>query len=97
MNEIIGYLVNELQMSEKAAKRNAEKLNKYDDIMKEFKSFIITKTFPNTGLIVEGYTARDIHNLAPFMNELGVYNFLVSLRDTPDISKKIIEDGFPLK
>lgn len=97
MNEIFDYLMKELQMSENAAKRNAEKLSKYDDIMKEFKLYITSKCFPETGLVIDRYTAKDIHNMAPFMNEVGVYNFLVSLRDTPEISKKIIEEGFPLK
>ena len=97
MNDIMDYMMRNLEMTEKTAKRNAEKISKYDDIKEEFKGYMTSRSFPFDGLIVEGYTAYKIHNMAPFMNEVGVYNFLVSLRDCPEMAKKIISDGFPLK
>ncbi|MDR2344126.1 MAG: hypothetical protein LBD86_06320 [Spirochaetaceae bacterium] len=46
---------------------------------------------------VEGYTAEMIARLAPFMDGVGVYNFLVTLRERPDNGKRIIVAGFPRK
>lgn len=97
MNDMINYMISNLEMTEKTAKRNAKKISKYDDIKEEFKKYMISQSFPVGGLAVEGHTASEIHNMAPFMNEVGVYNFLVSLRDCPEMAKKIISDGFPLK
>lgn len=97
MERIITYLVETLNQTERAAKRNFAKLSKYDDIKIEFENWIETQHFPEQGLQVEGYNALKISELAPFMNGVGVYNFLVTLRDDPNTAKQIIADGFPRK
>ena len=97
MEKIMSYLIETLKQSERAAKRNCDKLSKYDDIKTEFESWINKQVYPNDGLQVEGYSAKGISELAPFMNEVGVYNFLVTLRDNPDFAKQMIADGFPRK
>lgn len=97
MERIITYLVETLNQTERAAKRNFVKLSKYDDIKTEFENWIETQQFSEQGLQVEGYNALKISELAPFMNGVGVYNFLVTLRDDPNTAKQIIADGFPRK
>lgn len=97
MEKIITYLVETLNQTERAAKRNFAKLSKYDDIKTEFENWIETQQLPKQGLQVEGYNALKISELAPFMNGVGVYNFLVTLRDDPNTAKQIIADGFPRK
>ena len=97
MDKIITYLTEILHQTNRAAKRNYEKLSKYEDIKIEFEKWIDTYEYPTDGININGYTALEISKLAPFMNSVGVYNFLVTLRDDPDLAKQIIATGFPRK
>ena len=97
MDKIMNYLVGTLNQTERAAKRNSAKLSKYDDIKSEFESWIDTQEYPTYGIEIEGYNAAKISKLAPFMNGVGVYNFLVTLRDNPVLAKQTIAEGFPRK
>lgn len=68
------------------------------DICDELKRCIVCDGYDIENLIcIEGYTAKDIAELAPFMNYLGVYNFLVVLRMDSEKAKNIIAQGFPRK
>ncbi len=95
MDKIIAYLVDSLEQSERAAKRNATKLSKYADIKEEFEQWIETQTYPDEGIVIEGYNAKKISELATFMNGVGVYNFLVTLRDNTEFALQSIREGFP--
>lgn len=97
MDKIMNYLVDTLNQTERAAKRNSAKLSKYDDIKSEFETWIDTQEYPIYGIEIEGYNAAKINDLASFMNGVGVYNFLVTLRDNPALAKQTIADGFPRK
>jgi len=95
---IMDYLLKEKQMTEIVAKRTVEKISKYDDIRKEFEYWISNKSYnAENPLEVSGYTAQDILKLAPFMDGLGVFNFMVTLRDDPVKAKEYIDDGFKRK
>jgi len=98
MSVITEYLLTDKKMTEIVAKRTEEKVSKYDDIRKEFEYWISNKTY-NTEipLVVGGYTAQDISRLAPFMDGLGVFNFMVTLRDDPAKAKEYIDGGFKRK
>lgn len=97
MDKIMNYLINTLNQTERTAKRNLAKLSKYDDIKSEFENWIDTQMYPTDGIEIEGYNAAIIRELAPFMNGVGVYNFLATLRDNPELAKQTIADGFPRK
>ena len=98
MSVITEYLLNEKQMTEVVAERMAKKVSKYEDISKEFEFWIQSKTYyTENPLVVGGYTAKDISGLAPFMDGLGVYCFMVTLRDNPAKAKEYIEGGFKRK
>ncbi|MCL2028641.1 MAG: hypothetical protein FWG79_09205 [Bacteroidales bacterium] len=98
MNTILNYLLNEKQMTEIVATKMEQKVSKYEDIRKEFEFWIENKVFnPENPLVVGDYTAQDIHNLAPFMDGLGVFNFMVTLRDDPAKAKEYIDGGFKRK
>ena len=97
MEKIKTYLLDELKQSERVAKMNVDKLSKHQDIRTEFEYWIETRKYPIDGICIEGYSAEAIHKLAPFMNGLGVYKFLILLKETPDLAKKTIADGFPRK
>jgi len=92
------YLINEKQMTEIIAVRTEKKVAKYEDIRKEFEFWIANKTYnTESPLVVGGYTAQDICKLAPFMDGLGVFNFLVTLREEPEKAKEYIDGGFKRK
>ena len=98
MNVIMEYLLNEKKMTETVAKRTVEKISKYEDIRNEFEFWIANKTYvKDSPLVVDGYSAQDIYNLAPFMDGLGVFNFMVTLRDDPEKAKEYIDGGFKRK
>ena len=95
MNIIMDYLLKERQMNEVVANKMEQKVSKYDDIREEFEFWIKNKSFKaDSPIVVGGYTAQDISKLAPFMNGLGVYNFLVTLRENPLQAKEYIDGGF---
>jgi len=98
MNSIMEYLLNEKQMTEVIAARTEKKVSKYEDIRKEFEYWIKNKAYnTDNPLVVGGYTAQGIHNLAPFMDGLGVFNFMVTLREDPAKAKEYIDGGFKRK
>ena len=88
MEIIRNYLVEEKKMSIVVLERTISKLEKHPDIVAEFEHWIETKEYnTNNPLLVEGYTAVDIFKLAPFLDGLGVFNFLVTLREQPEKAK----------
>ena len=54
-------------------------------------------TASDAKLEVNGYTAGDICGMAPLLDGIGVYNFLVDLRDNPEAAQKAIDSGFVVK
>ena len=98
MEKIINYLVNERNQKPQVAAKIAAPFEKHDDIRAELEKWIEQKEYPQDNPItIEGYTAGMISKLAPFMDGVGVYNFMVTLRERPDNAKRIIAEGFPRK
>ena len=98
MNIIIEYLMREKQMTEVVAARTEKKVSKYDDIRKEFELWIEHRSYNKENpLMVGEYTAKDIYNLAPFLDGIGVFNFMVTLREDPVKAKEYIDGGFKRK
>ena len=98
MEKIINYLVNERNQKPEMAAKLSSNFQKHDDILSELNTWIETREYPqDIPLTVEGYTAEDVSKLASFMDGVGVYNFMVTLRERPDNAKRIIAEGFPRK
>jgi len=98
MEKIIDYLVNECERKPAVAVKVASPLEKHDDIRAELEGWLDSREFPKEDPItIEGYTAEKIFELAPFMNGVGVYNFMITLRERPDNAKRIIAEGFKRK
>ena len=97
MNTIMEYLTGALGLNTVLAERYYKQITKYDDIKAEFEACIANDRFPDEGLTIEGFAVKDIAEMAPFMNYLGVYNFMVSLRDEPEKAKRAISEGFKIK
>ena len=98
MEQIVNYLVNERAQKPQVATKIALPFEKHDDIRAELENWIERREYPQENqLTVEGYTAEMISKLAPFMDGVGVYNFMVTLKERPDNGKRIIAEGFPRK
>ena len=98
METIINYLIAERNQKSAVAAKIALPFEKHDDIRAELEKWIEKREYPQDNpLIVEGYTAEAISKLASFMDGVGVYNFLVTLRERPDNGKRIIAEGFKRK
>lgn len=69
------------------------KVMKHDDIAGWFAEWLETRKYVDD-MKAGGYTAEDIYKIAPWLDGIGVFNFLVTLRDDPDDAKKIISEGF---
>ena len=92
------YFVNEKKLSEVVANQLIKKLEKYADISDGFDFWLNSREYTENGaLIVEGYSANAIHELAPHLDGAGVFSFLVTLREDPVYAKQIIESGFSQK
>lgn len=96
MEQIKTYLESE-GLSSGAVQRRLAEFERNPDIAAEFEEWIQNGAgeYVN-GVVIEGYTAKQIKELAQFMNGIGVYNFLVTLRENPEVAKKYIAEGFPV-
>ena len=98
MKNIKEYIVNNKKMPAVIAEKTVIKFERNPDIANEFSKWLESGEYEtNNPLIVEGYSASDIYKLAPFLDGMGVFNFLISLREQPEKAKLQIESGFPRK
>ena len=97
MDILMHYLTETLNQKRMLAERNYKRISEFEDIRAELEACIQNHRIPDDGVTVEGYSAKEIRKLAPFLNDLGVYNFLISLRVDPEKAKKQIEEGFIIK
>lgn len=98
--KITTYLINTLKQTEKRAITSFDYLNQYEDIANEFASCIDGEQFNycNNGIKVEGYTAKSLKKeVGEKLSDLGVYNYLVYLRNNPDEAKRNLAAGLPRK
>jgi len=98
MSKITTYFIENKKMTPVVAEVLAKSLEKYDDIRNEFIYWIDNNSFDSDNAIsVDGYTAKNIYEMAPHLDGAGVYNFMVTLRERPDKAQDIIDKGFPIK
>lgn len=77
---------------------NIKRFEKYDDIAIEFEEWLCSKTFKSVDAVtVEGYTARKLSELFPYLNGDGAFILLIELREAPQKALKQIANGFKKK
>ena len=99
-DKIITYLINIAKLTEKRALTSYEKLNQHEDILNEFANCINEEQFNycDNGIIVEGYSAKSLkEKVGNKLSDLGVYNYLIYLRENPDEAKQNLDAGLPVK
>ena len=98
MESVREYLLTEKKLPDIVVDMTVSSLQRHHDILCELKLWIESRKYETSKPVtVEGYTASDIAELAPFLDGVGVFSFLVSLRERPDEAKKYIAEGFPQK
>ena len=67
-------------------------MNANPDIMNEFTAVVANGCFPDddVAIRVEGLTASDIKEHFRYFNYLGVYNYLIRLRNSPKEALKYL-------
>ncbi|NLC97285.1 MAG: hypothetical protein GX675_06935 [Erysipelotrichaceae bacterium] len=98
MEKIITYFIEEKKTTAVVAKVLTKIIMKYEDLQNEFLEWIDTRSFDfDEPVTIEGYTAKQVHEIEPTLDAAGIYNFMVTLREEPDIAKGYIKNGFPRK
>ena len=95
--DIYNYLTKEKNNTPAVANKIFKKVCKYEDIKNEFLKWLKVRNYDyEAPLSVSGYTAKDIVEMAPFMDGVGVYTFMVTLSDEPEAASEYIKKGFPI-
>lgn len=94
---LLEYMQFDRGMSEKRAKETLEKLDRHEDIKNELYDTLINEAFPvSTRLVVCGYKAEDIWKTQK-LSILGVYNYLIYLRENEKEALENLKAGLPKK
>lgn len=96
MSEIINYFIEEKGETAVVARILEKNLIKYDDIKNSFLDWLNTRNYSEKP-VIEGYNAKEIHELYPELDASGVYQFLVTLRDNPQKAQRYLDDNFSKK
>lgn len=89
------YLQEEKQCQGLALQQVLDKIIKYEDIFEDFYHWLETREYDHEGVvIVEGYNAQSLVDLAPMLDGVGACNFLVDLREQPEEALRKIKEGF---
>ena len=92
--KIFQYLTEIEMQKPEVAMMLMEKISKHQDIKQSFHEWLEDEDFAKSSLKVNGYSPIDIARMAPFLSGIGVFLFMVTLRDEPEKAKKIISEGF---
>ena len=98
MTTLKEYMETELGLRPELVQRLLSKFSENPDIGAEFEQWIINREYnAENPVTVEGYTAKDIAEMAGFMKSVGVYSFLITLREDPEKALGYIKAGFIIK
>lgn len=97
MEEICRFFES-LQIPEYVVRHNIARFERHPDIAAEFMDWLHTKQYRTENAVsVRGYTAEAIFEKAPFLNGAGAFNFLITLRESPEKAEAILAEGFKRK
>ncbi len=111
MDKILTYFLEEKKVTRPVANVLISAFKRNPDIADEFINWIDTRDYcTENALVVGGYTAEQISKIAPHLDThsgmltqvvnldaAGVYGFLVTLREKPEVAKETIRNNFPEK
>lgn len=95
MEKIKQYLLEEKKVSEVVANILLSNIMKHDDIFSELNHWFVTRSYEfESPLLINGYSAKSISELNPKFDVIGVYSFMVTLREDPQKAEEYIRDNF---
>lgn len=77
--------------------QKVKKFQRNEDISKEFEYWITHQKYKSNGVVVNGYSAKDLAQLSRFLDGEGAFMLLIELREEPEKAMKRIQQGFKLK
>lgn len=96
--KIFNYFIEEKMVRYPVANHLSKKLEKYDDIRDGFLRWLECRNFEGLNQPeIRGYTPEKIHKIFPALDPSGVFNFMVTLRDSPESAEHLIEKGIKKK
>lgn len=78
-------------------KQKMLKLQRNEDILKEFEYWIEHDKYLQPGVSVEGYTAKSLSELSVYTDGEAAFMLLIELRETPEKALRRIKNGFKVK
>lgn len=95
---VYDYLINELNLSEKASESMFKKVSKYKDIYEQFIIWLEVRSFTGINLpeICE-YTPEKLSEQFPHLKGIGVFNILVDLIDNTEKALDRLNKGLVRK
>lgn len=84
-------------LDEEFVKRKISEYVKHIDIADEFAEWIASGQYKESGIQVEGYTAKQLSELSEYLVGEGSFSMLIMLREKPEKAKKKIQEGFRIK
>ncbi len=95
--QIFEFLVEKENQTPKLASQMCDKFEKHSDIMRELYQYIQTGKFVSDDPVtVEGYTAEMLE-ASTYLKPVGAFNYLIYLRNKPEIALDKLKKGLPLK
>lgn len=96
--KILNYFTSELKEKPARAEEMYLKLQRHPDILCEFAAWVDSRSFPGEGegLVVEGYSAKKLSETT-YLEPIGVYNYLIYLREKPAEALINLKKGLPRK
>jgi hypothetical protein len=97
---IIKYLTDEMSTAPELSESIYSKLERHPDILSEFENYLTKREYPDESsgaIVVNGYSAKKLSEIAKFLNPSGVYTYLVYLREKPEEALSDLQKGLPRK
>ena len=95
--EIFEYLIEHEEQTTKIATQMCDKFELHPDIMEEVYSYVRNGTFREENpVVVEGYTAKMLEENT-YLKPIGAFNYLIYLRNKPEIALKRLRDELPVR
>jgi len=98
---IIKYFTEELKEENSRAEEMYSKLEKYPDILNEFGYWLTKREFPaenNRAIVAGGYSAKKLSEIVGSkLTPIGIYNYLIYLREKPEEALNNLQKGLPIK
>lgn len=96
VEQIKSYFI-EAGLDEAFANRKVAQYSKHMDISEEFIYWIVNGQYVENGIMVEGYSAKQLSELSRNLVGEGSFSLLIMLREKPEKAKKKIQEGFRIK